>query len=82
MNVMQFLSGRRRRQLANDWTKSSFSAHNGNCVEVAGLATETVRMRDSKDQCGSVLNFADPAEWDAFVDGVKKGEFNRRSRSG
>jgi hypothetical protein len=32
-------------------------------------------MRDSKDPDGPVLMYT-PAEWHAFLDGVKKGEFD------
>ena len=61
------------------WIKSSFSAYQGNCVEVAGLASEIIRVRDSKHPRGAVLNFTQ-AEWDAFVGGVRNGEFDRESR--
>jgi hypothetical protein len=36
------------------WRKSSFSAANANCVEVA-MAPEVVGMRDSKDADGAVV---------------------------
>ncbi len=58
------------------WTKSSLSAYNGNCVEVAGLTGDTIRVRDSKHPRGAVLTFT-PAEWDAFIGGVHNGEFDR-----
>lgn len=58
------------------WIKSSLSAYNGNCVEVAGLADDRIRVRDSKHPKGAVLDFT-LAEWDAFVGGVHKGEFDR-----
>jgi Domain of unknown function (DUF397) len=61
------------------WIKSSLSSYNGNCVQVQGLTTETIRVRDSKNPRGGVLNFT-PAEWDAFVGGVLNGEFNRKPR--
>jgi len=61
------------------WIKSSLSAYNGNCVEVAGLNGDTIRVRDSKNPRGGVLNFT-PAEWDAFIGGALNGEFNRKSR--
>lgn len=59
------------------WIKSSLSAYNGNCVEVAGLTDDTIRVRDSKHPRGAVLNFT-PAEWDAFIGGVHNGEFDRK----
>lgn len=60
-----------------DWAKSSLSHVNGNCVEIAGLATDVVRVRDSKDPRGPILQFT-PTEWDAFLGGVRNGEFDRR----
>ena len=62
---------------ALSWTKSSLSYGNGNCVEVAGLADDVVMVRDSKNAKGPVLGFT-PGEWDAFVGGVRNGEFDRR----
>ncbi|MGP8001535.1 MAG: DUF397 domain-containing protein [Streptosporangiaceae bacterium] len=55
------------------WRKSSFSAANGNCVEVAGLAAGVVGVRDSKAGPASpVLQFA-RADWAAFLASVKGG---------
>jgi hypothetical protein len=59
------------------WIKSSLSAYNGNCVEVAGLNDDTIGVRDSKHPRGAVINFT-PAEWDAFIGGVRNGEFDRK----
>jgi hypothetical protein len=57
-----------------EWRKSTRSAGTGgNCVEVADNLPGVVAVRDSKDQAGPVLVFT-PAEWSAFVDGVKSGE--------
>jgi Domain of unknown function (DUF397) len=61
-----------------DWAKSSLSYANGNCVEVAGLSGDLIRLRDSKNPNGPTLQFT-PAEWDAFLGGVRNGEFDRRS---
>lgn len=57
------------------WKKSSASNSQGQCVQVAALPGDKVAVRDSKDQNGPVLIFTDP-EWEAFVGGVKKGEFD------
>ena len=57
------------------WIKSSFSFANGNCVEVAGLPDDEVGVRDSKNTEDPVLRFT-AAEWHAFIDGIRNGEFN------
>lgn len=62
------------------WIKSTLSAYNGDCVEVAGLASNTIQVRDSKNPRGAVLNFT-PSEWDAFIGGVHNGEFDRNPSS-
>jgi hypothetical protein len=81
---MRFLPIGNNRHSASDscgtWTKSTLSAYNGNCVEVAGLTDDTIRVRDSKHPEGAVLHFT-PAEWDAFIGGVHKGEFDRKPSS-
>nr|WP_203935561.1 DUF397 domain-containing protein [Planosporangium mesophilum] len=56
------------------WRKSTKSGNNGGCVEVAFL-DDGVAVRDTKDRTGPVLVFTNH-EWDAFLDGVSKGEFN------
>jgi Domain of unknown function (DUF397) len=57
------------------WRKSSLSATNG-CVEVA-LDPAEVAVRDSKQQGrGPVLCF-NAHEWEAFLAGVRNGEFGR-----
>ncbi|GAA0389548.1 hypothetical protein GCM10009530_45830 [Microbispora corallina] len=45
------------------------------CVEVALLPGGDVGVRNSKDEAGPVLVFT-PGEWDAFIGGVKDGEFD------
>lgn len=62
----------------NTLTFHTASASNGNnnCVEVAKTSDGGRAVRDSKD-CGQgpVMYFT-PAEWVAFLDGVKRGEFD------
>jgi len=57
------------------WIKSSLSFSNSNCVEVANLSEGGIGVRDSKDTEGPVLRFT-PGEWDAFIGGVRNGEFD------
>jgi hypothetical protein len=60
------------------WGKSSLSGPwTDNCVEVSGAPGE-ILVRDSKDPDGPVLRF-DFAEWEAFLAGVRLGEFDIKS---
>ena len=53
------------------WRKSTYSAYNGNCVEVADLGAGTIGVRDSKAGAGSpVLQFS-RADWAAFLVSVR-----------
>ncbi|MFF8790303.1 DUF397 domain-containing protein [Streptomyces sp. NPDC015125] len=52
------------------WFKSSYSAANNECVEVAWAGTR-VAVRDSKDPGGPALAFP-AAAFAAFVDGVRR----------
>ena len=63
---------------SQNWIKSSYSMTNGNCVEVARLSGDVTMVRDSKDVKGPVLGFTQ-GEWDAFVGGVRNGEFDRHA---
>ncbi|WP_449061884.1 DUF397 domain-containing protein [Planomonospora algeriensis] len=58
-----------------EWRKSRFSNPSGNCVEVAGLPGGAVAVRNSRDPEGPALIYT-RAEVDAFVRGVKDGEFD------
>jgi hypothetical protein len=58
------------------WRKSSYSGGNGgNCVEVARNLPTIVAVRDSKNPDGPALTMS-PAGWDAFVQGIKQGDFD------
>ena len=59
-----------------EWRKSTLSTTNG-CVEVAFVG-DRIAVRDSKDRGrGPVLEF-DRVEWNAFLGGVRGGEFDLR----
>ncbi|WP_068922177.1 DUF397 domain-containing protein [Planobispora rosea] len=62
------------------WRKSSYSASLGNCVEVAALPGGQIGVRDSKAPEAAALVFT-PAEWEAFIAGVKDGEFDLPGRA-
>jgi hypothetical protein len=57
------------------WRKSSWSAFNGNCVEVAGFRdSKFVGVRDTNDAgCGPTLIFGSEA-WSVFLDAIKSGD--------
>ena len=57
------------------WVKSSLSFANGNCVEVSDQPGGTIGVRNSRDRGGPVLRFT-PDEWQAFLGGVRNGEFD------
>ena len=58
----------------NVWRKSSRSGNNGQCTEVR-WRSDAVDVRDSKRPDEAVLTFT-AGEWQAFVSGVKHGEFD------
>ncbi|MFG1875095.1 DUF397 domain-containing protein [Sphaerisporangium sp. NPDC049003] len=69
------------------WRKSTRSNGGEGCVELAVVdvasdgaphkveADKLYLVRDSKNPDGPVLGFA-PGEWEAFIGGVKNGEFD------
>lgn len=71
MRIMRMMKGTK---MIRNWRKSSFSNPSGNSVEVADYQGGKA-VRDSKHPKQAALMF-DAAEWQAFVLGVKNGEFD------
>jgi hypothetical protein len=57
------------------WIKSSFSSHNGECVECAALDDGHVVLRNSNRPQDGVILFT-RAEIAAWLQGAKHGEFD------
>lgn len=60
------------------WRKSSKSAQQDNCVEVATLPGGGRTVRDSKDPNGPVLRFAS-SDWQSFIGDIKSGAFGNQN---
>lgn len=57
------------------WQKSSFTANNGQCFELAPLPDGGLAVRDSKNPTGPHLCFT-ADEWRAFKLGMVAGDFD------
>ena len=55
-----------RHDALTEWTKSSYSAVNGDCVEVKTEDRCTFAVRDSKNPHNGILEFK-AATWSAFI---------------
>jgi hypothetical protein len=62
-----------------EWVKSSASFANGNCVQVSWLPSGNVAVSNSRSPEEGILVFR-LEEWEAFIQGAKNGEFDRRYR--
>ena len=58
------------------WKKSSYSAANGDCVEVTRFADGRIGVRDSKNADSPALGFT-PAQWRTFVGEIKRNRLDR-----
>lgn len=58
------------------WHKSSWSAANGSCVEVADLDGGRVGVRDTKALGRGPVLMVTSREWGAFLSGVRQGDFD------
>ena len=58
------------------WTKAKASDSNGSCLEVAHHPEGGRYVRDSKDHGGGPILYFTAAEWTAFLDGARNGEFD------
>ncbi|MCB5906512.1 DUF397 domain-containing protein [Streptomyces pinistramenti] len=58
------------------WVKAKASDPSGNCVEIARLDGGEVAFRNSRFPGGPALVFT-RSEMAAFLDGARKGEFDR-----
>lgn len=57
------------------WRKSTYSAYNGNCVEMADLGQGRIGVRDSKaGEAGPVLSLT-PDRWQFLLRGIKAGRY-------
>jgi hypothetical protein len=69
--------GERDNMAGPNWKKSSRSAQNGHCVEIAQLSASSIGVRDSKDNTPGQPVLIFPNEgWTGFLLGIKAGEFN------
>ncbi len=60
---------------ALSWQKSSLTANNGQCFELAALPDGGVGVRDSKNPERPMLCFTQ-GEWQAFKGGMSLGDFD------
>lgn len=61
-------------QRFTNWKKSSRSADQGNCVEVA-VTPEAVGVRDTKDRAAGHVTVT-RTNWQRFVSQIKEGHFD------
>lgn len=60
--------------MSTQWRTSSYTGHNGNCVEVGTRATVRL-VRDTKNREGGTLAFP-VATFARFIGATKQGQFD------
>ena len=63
------------------WQKSSLTANNGECFELAALPGGGIAVRDSKNPQIPPLRFTQ-GEWQAFKGGIALGDFDNLDQQG
>jgi hypothetical protein len=63
------------------WHISTHSGSSNACVAAALLPDGGIAVRNSNKPDAGIVTFT-PREWDAFLAGVKDGEFDRRALAG
>ena len=57
------------------WRRSSFCGSHGSCVEFYQFGDGVIGLRNKTNSHGYQM-LCSPEEWEAFIAGVKAGEFN------
>jgi hypothetical protein len=65
-----------RVDFAGGWRKSSRSYGAAACIEVAGQSPDHIRVRDSNDLQGPVLQFSQ-AGWTSFLGRIRNGKYSQ-----
>ena len=75
-HIQKGLTSRCETATFTGWRKSSLSSGGDNCVEVGFGDDGTIGVRDTKQHGEGPILVFHPGEWDAFVGGVRAGEFD------
>jgi hypothetical protein len=73
---MQAVAGGAGEASTQGWRKSSRSMGSGACLEAAGPSPDHIRVRDSVDRHGPILQVT-PASWTAFLGNIVSGKLPR-----
>jgi hypothetical protein len=62
-----------------NWRKASYSATNGECVEIA-VVDGRIAVRDSKAINGTILHY-EGSDWCRFIERAKRADYSYQSYS-